>query len=178
MPLSEYLASVFDESGIIARFDIRKDITYYNESEQDPDKLKAAKLDGENLRDKNDLFFLGLAIAIREGKVSLEEARNILSDAMPGLDFSNLTKVIFVGDGSYFRFTDKYVEIRKSGTDAKTRVYASGDSLDICKKFSESFGNYDGTITALYRKHIPESYLSGVPGKAMQIYLDFLREGA
>jgi phosphomannomutase len=177
IPLSEYLARLFDEWDIVARYDIRKDITYYNESEQDPIKLKEAKLAGEALRDKSDIFFLGIVIAVREGKIGLEDAKRILSDAIPELDFSNLVKVIFVGDGSYFRFTDKYVEIRKSGTDAKTRVYASGDSLETCRMFSEGFGNYDGTITPLYRSMIDEKYLSIVQEKAISIYLEFLRDG-
>ena len=36
------------------------------------------------------------------------------------LDFSNLKSIKFVGDGTYMEFSDKYIEIRPSGTDAKT----------------------------------------------------------
>ena len=71
---------------------------------------------------KNDLFFLGIAIALRDGKIDVEQARAILSDALPTLDFTTLEDVRFVGDGSYLKFHDKCVEVRKSGTDAKTKA--------------------------------------------------------
>ena len=57
IPLSDYLAAVFAESYITATCDVRADITYYNESEPNPEKLQAAKREGEAKRDKNDLFF-------------------------------------------------------------------------------------------------------------------------
>ena len=101
--------------------DVREDITYYNESEPNPEKLRAAKLEGEAKRDKNDLFFLGIAIALRDKKISMDQARAILSDALPTLDFATLEDVRFVGDGSYLKFHDMCVEVRKSGTDAKTK---------------------------------------------------------
>ena len=44
-------------NGIISKFDIREDISYYNESEPDIEKLKQAKIEGEKQRTKNDLFF-------------------------------------------------------------------------------------------------------------------------
>ena len=42
------------------------------------------------------------------------------------LDFSGLKDIKFVGDGTYLEFKDKYVEIRPSGTDAKTKAYSAG----------------------------------------------------
>ena len=44
--LSEYLDEIFEQSDIIAKFDTREDIAYYNESEPDIDKLKKAKVEG------------------------------------------------------------------------------------------------------------------------------------
>ena len=38
--LSEYLVEIFDENNIIAKYDVREDIAYYNESEPDIEKLK------------------------------------------------------------------------------------------------------------------------------------------
>ena len=70
--LSEYLIEIFDENNIIAKFDVREDISYYNESEPDIEKLKQAKVEGEKQRTKNDLFYLSLAIAIREGKADVK----------------------------------------------------------------------------------------------------------
>jgi len=175
--LSDYLEKLFEENQIIGKYDIREDITYYNESEPDPEKLKREKQEGEKKRDKNDLFFRGLAIALRESGIELEQAREILADAFPKLDFSNLEYVRFVGDGTYFKFSDKFVEIRKSGTDAKTKAYASGANKDDCRSFAQAFGQYSGELTYLYKRDIGEDYLKNVEKKARCIYLEFLNDG-
>lgn len=170
IPLSDYLASVFDESQITATCDVREDITYYNESEPNPDKLREAKREGEAKRDKNDLFFLGIAIALHEEKIDIQQARTILSDALPELDFTNLESIRFVGDGSYLKFTDKFVEVRKSGTDAKTKAYASGHDKDACRRFAKVFGETSGDLTELYLSQIGQNYLERVEAKAREIY--------
>ena len=170
IPLSDYLVAVFAESQITATCDVREDITYYNESEPNPEKLRAAKLEGEAKRDKNDLFFLGIAIALRDEKIGMDQARAILSDALPGLDFDDLEDVRFVGDGSYLRFRDKCVEVRKSGTDAKTKAYASGGDKEECRKFAKVFGEASGELTELYTEQIGQNYLRGVENRARQIY--------
>ena len=175
--LSDYLEKLFEENQIIGKYDIREDITYYNESEPDPEKLKKEKQEGEKKRDKNDLFFIGIAIALRESRIELEQAREILIDAFPKLDFSNLEDVRFVGDGTYFKFSDKFVEIRKSGTDAKTKAYASGTNKDDCRRFAKEFGQYSGELTYLYKRDIGEDYLKNVEKKARCIYLEFLNDG-
>ena len=174
--LSDYLETLFAENSIIGRYDIREDVVYYNESEPDPAKLKVAKLEGEAQRDQNDLFFLGLAIAIHEERIALEQVRAILKEALPPLDVSNLEDVRFVGDGTYFKFRDKFVEIRKSGTDAKTKAYASGNDKEDCRKFAEAFGNYSGHLTASYRNAIGNGYLATVEEKARAIHRRFQLE--
>ena len=176
MTLSGYLAAVFAESQITATCDVREDITYYNESEPNPEKLRTAKREGEAKRDKNDLFFLGIAIALRDGKIDVEQARTILSDALPSLDFSMLEDVRFVGDGSYLMFRDKCVEVRKSGTDAKTKAYASGSDKEECRQFAKAFGEASGDLTELYSKQIGHTYLRGVENRARQIYEAFQSE--
>ena len=168
--LSDYLAAVFTESQITATCDVREDITYYNESEPNPEKLQAAKLEGEAKRDKNDLFFLGIAIALRDGKIDVAQARAILAGALPSLDFTALEDVRFVGDGSYLMFRDKFVEVRKSGTDAKTKAYASGGDKEECKKFAKVCGEASGELTELYAEHIGQNYLRDVANRARQIY--------
>lgn len=168
--LSDYLAAVFIESQITATCDVREDITYYNESEPNPEKLRAAKLEGEAKRDKNDLFFLGIAIALRDGKIDVAQARAILVDALPSLDFTALEDVRFVGDGSYLMFRDKFVEVRKSGTDAKTKAYASGGDKEECKKFAKVCGEASGELTELYAEQIGQNYLRDVENRARQIY--------
>ena len=170
IPLSDYLVAVFAESQITATCDVREDITYYNESEPNPEKLRAAKLEGEAKRDKNDLFFLGIAIALRDGKIDMNQARAILSDALPGLNFDDLEDVRFVGDGSYLKFRDKCVEVRKSGTDAKTKAYASGGDKEECRKFAKVFGEASGELTELYTEQIGQNYLRVVEKRARQIY--------
>lgn len=170
IPLSDYLASIFSESRITATCDVREDITYYNESEPNPEKLRAAKQEGEAKRDKNDLFFLGIAIALREEKINMEQARAILSDALPELNFANLESVRFVGDGTYLKFANKFVEVRKSGTDAKTKAYASGGDKEECRRYAKAFGEASGDLTELYRAQIGETYLSGVEKRARAIY--------
>ena len=170
IPLSDYLTAVFSESQISATCDVREDITYYNESEPNPEKLRAAKLEGEAKRDKNDLFFLGIAIALRDGEIDIAQARAILSDALPTLDFTALEDVRFVGDGSYLKFRDKFVEVRKSGTDAKTKAYASGGDKVECRKFAKAFGEASGDLTELYIEQIGQNYLSSVENRARQIY--------
>ena len=174
--LSDYLETLFAENSIIGRYDIREDVVYYNESEPDPAKLKVAKLEGEAQRDQNDLFFLGLAIAIHEERIALEQVRAILEEAFPPLDFSNLEDVRFVGDGTYFKFRDKFVEVRKSGTDAKTKAYASGNNKEDCRQFAEAFGKYSGRLTASYKNAIGDGYLATIEEKARAIYRRFQRE--
>ncbi len=174
--LSDYLETLFAENSIIGKYDIREDVVYYNESEPDPVRLKVAKQEGEAQRDKNDLFFLGLAIALHEKRIALKQVRAILEEAFPSLDFSNLEDVRFVGDGTYFKFRDKFVEIRKSGTDAKTKAYASGNDKENCRQFSEAFGKYGGQLTASYKSAISDAYLATVEEKARAIYRQFQLE--
>ena len=174
--LSDYLATVFEENRISATCDVREDITYYNESEPNPEKLREAKREGEAKRDKNDLFFLGIAIALRDGKIDMNQARAILTDALPGLDFTTLEDVRFVGDGSYLKFRDKCVEVRKSGTDAKTKAYASGADKAECRKFAKAFGEASGDLTELYKREISQNYLMNVENRARQIYDAFQAE--
>ena len=152
--MSEYLEDVFKTNEIISKFDIREDIAYYNESEPDIEKLKQAKVAGEAQRTKNDVFYLTMAVAKKMGKMNLEQIKEILKDTFKELNFDNLTDVKFVGDGTYLEFTDKFIEIRPSGTDAKTKAYGAGASKEEIKKFAQIMGNYSGDLTALYEKYV------------------------
>jgi phosphomannomutase len=176
--LSDYLETLFAENPIVGKYDIREDVVYYNESEPDPAKLKAAKLEGEEKRDKNDLFYRGIAIAKQEGKITPEVARRIFADTFADLDFSNLEDVCFVGDGTYLKFSDKFVEIRKSGTDAKTKAYASGNDKANCLRFAKAFGEYSGNLTERYEQAIGSDYLRRVEEKARAIYDNFQADSA
>ncbi|MCQ2754003.1 MAG: hypothetical protein MJ231_03030 [bacterium] len=176
--LSEYLDEIFEQSNIIAKFDTREDIAYYNESEPDIDKLKKAKVEGEKQRTKNDLFYLSLAIAIREGKADLEQVKNVLKDTFKDLVFDNLKAVKFVGDGTYLQFSDKYVEIRPSGTDAKTKAYAGGEDLASISEFAKTLGNYSGDRTDLHKALITNEFYENSKETALNYYLKFVDKGA
>ena len=168
----------FEENNIVAKFDVREDISYYNESEPDIDKLKQAKLEGEKQRTKNDLFYLSLAIAIREDVAGIDDVRNVLNNAFPQLNFNNLKSVKFVGDGTYLQFSDKYVEIRPSGTDAKTKAYSGGESLEEISEFSRILGNYSGDRTELHKKLINDEFYEKAKETALDYYLKFVDKKA
>ena len=178
IPMSEYLVKVFEENKIIGRFDTRVDIAYYNESEPDIEKLKLAKVKGEELRTKNDLFYLALAMGIKENLLTLDDVKNILSDAFKELDFSNLKSIKFVGDGTYMEFSDKYIEIRPSGTDAKTKAYGGGLDKHNIEKYASILGNYSGDRTELHKKFIPQEFYDATKEKAMEYYLAFVNKDA
>ena len=94
VPLWQHLENIYEENNIKARYDVRDDIAYYNESEPDIEKLKAAKVSGEALRTKNDVFYLSVAIALEEGMITLDNAKEILSKTFENcgsrLDFQTL----------------------------------------------------------------------------------------
>lgn len=152
--LCAYLYYVFKNNEIISKFDIREDISYYNESEPDIEKLKLTKIEGEAKRTKNDVFYLTMAVAKSKGKLTLEQIKEILSDAFNDLNFNNLIDVKFVGDGTYLEFDDKFIEIRPSGTDAKTKAYGAGSDKEQLKTFARLMGNYSGDLTDLYKKYV------------------------
>lgn len=176
--MSEYLLEVFKENNINGQFDTRVDISYYNESEPDIDKLKAAKVAGEQLRTKNDLFYLSMAIAIRSGKMTFEQAKEVLKDAFKELNFDNLKAIKFVGDGTYLEFDDKYIEIRPSGTDAKTKAYGAGLNFEEIGKFATAMGNYSGERTELHKKYITDEMYNSTKDDAMNYYLEFVNVDA
>ena len=176
--LTQHFASILKENNIVAKFDTRVDISYYNESEPDIEKLKADKLAGEAKRTKNDLFYLAMAIAVKENQINLTQVKDILSNAFGELDFSNLTAIKFVGDGTYLDFTDKYIEIRPSGTDAKTKAYGGGSNKENIETFASILGNYSGERTELHKKYISSEIYDNAKDIAMKYYLNFVDKGA
>ena len=176
--LSQYLIKVFENNNITSKFDTRVDIAYYNESEPDIEKLKQSKVEGEKLRTKNDLFYLSLAIAIREGKAALDDVKRVLNNAFDSLNFDNLKSVKFVGDGTYLEFADKYIEIRPSGTDAKTKAYGGGLDLDEITRYARILGNYPGDRTELHKQLVPEEFYENSKETALNYYLKFVDKDA
>lgn len=156
--LSDALLELFETNGITARFDIREDISYYNESEPDIQKLTESKIIGEEKRTKNYMFFLTIALAKFNGKVTLENVKEILSYTFNDLDFTNLLDIKFVGDGAYLKFDDKFIEIRPSGTDAKTKSYGAGKNKEDIINFAQTLGNYPGDLNEKYLAFIHKDY--------------------
>lgn len=168
--LVDYLQKVYDDNNIISRYDARVDIAYYNESEPDIEKLKQAKISGEAKRTKNDLFYLALAVAKYENLITIENIKEILSETFKTVDFSNLKDVLFVGDGTYLAFSDKFIEIRPSGTDAKTKAYAGGNNKSELCSLAETLGKYSGELNETYKKYLSEEYVKSSKEKSFEIY--------
>ena len=176
--LSEYLVQIFEENDIIGRFDTRVDIAYYNESEPDINKLKEEKVLGEAKRTKNDLFYLSMAMGVKEGKMTLDDVKEVLNDAFKSLIFDNLVSIKFVGDGTYLEFSDKYIEIRPSGTDAKTKAYGGGSNKAVLETYANIMGNYSGERTELHKKYIDDKFYNSTKDEAMKYYLEFVDKDA
>lgn len=176
--LSEYLVQIFEENDIIGRFDTRVDIAYYNESEPDINKLKEEKVLGEAKRTKNDLFYLSMAMGVKEGKMTLDDVKEVLNDAFKSLIFDNLVSIKFVGDGTYLEFSDKYIEIRPSGTDAKTKAYGGGSNKAVLETYANIMGNYSGERTELHKKFINDKFYNSTKDEAMKYYLKFVDKDA
>ena len=132
------------------------------------------------MRTKNDMFYLSLAIAKRKGLITLEQIKSILNDkfSSDNLTFDNLKSIKFVGDGTYLEFEDKYIEIRPSGTDAKTKAYGGGlDKADI-EKYANVLGNYSGDRTKLHSEYLSEDEYLSCKQDAMDYYLKFVEKDA
>lgn len=177
-PMSDYLKEIFEENEIVKRYDTRVDIAYYNESEPDINKLKADKIEGEKKRTKNDLFYLSMAMGIKKGLMTIENAKEVLNDTFKSLIFDNLEEIKFVGDGTYLKFAHKFIEIRPSGTDAKTKAYGGGSNKEMIETYANILGNYDGTRTTLHKKFISDEFYENTKDLAMDYYLEFVDKGA
>ncbi len=177
-PMSGYLKEIFDENNIIGRYDTRVDIAYYNESEPDINKLKADKIEGEKKRTKNDLFYLSMSMGVKKGLMTIEDVREVLNDAFKSLIFDNLEEIKFVGDGTYLKFAHKYIEIRPSGTDAKTKAYGGGSNKGMIETYANVLGNYSGDRTELHKKFISDEFYEKTKDEAMKYYLAFVDKDA
>ncbi len=176
--LSKALDEIFTTNNITAKYDIREDIAYYNESEPDIVKLTQAKKDGEALRTKNDLYYLTMALAHFEDKISLEQIKSILKSTFKSLNFENLIDIKFVGDGTYLEFSDKFIEIRPSGTDAKTKAYGAGSKKEDIEEYARIMGNYSGETSSEYLAIISKDYYNKAKEKSMEEYLKFTNKDA
>ena len=119
-----------------------------------------------------------MAIAVKEDRMTLEDVKEVLNDSFKSLSFDNLLSIKFVGDGTYLEFSDKYIEIRPSGTDAKTKAYAGGLDKQILELYATNLGNYSGYRTELHKKFIDDEFYNSTKEKAMNYYLAFVDKDA
>lgn len=175
--LSEYLESIFEDNEIKNRYYLRVDQTFYNESEPNPEILMQAKQQGEIQRDKIYSFYLCLSLAKKQGVISIENVKIILEKTFGGLDFAELQDIIFVGDGVYLDFPDMFIEVRKSGTDAKARLYFCGCDKQKCQIFSENMAKYKGDLIGEFRELIPEDLIEKAQELANEIYHEYFTNG-
>jgi len=174
----EYLQETFKENNIKSTIYVRDDIVYYNESEPDPIKLRGEKLAGEVKRDKTDTFYLSLVLALRDKKTTIEQVREILKEVIPDLDFSKLINLKFTGDATFFQFTENmFIQVRRSGTDAKMRGYAGGPNKKRCVLYLDKLLHYSGERTELYRETVLQEFQENAHSLAQNIYYTYLYKG-
>lgn len=174
----EYLEEIFKENNVNSTIYFRDDIIYYNESEPDPIKLQKEKLEGEVKRDKTDTFYLSIVLALRDKKINIQQAQEILKEVIPELDFSKLIDLKFTGDATFFQFTDNmFAQVRRSGTDAKMRGYSGGPDKKRCVSYLDKLLHYSGERTDLYKKIIPKEYQEDVHALSQKIYQAYLYNG-
>ncbi|GEM_PF-291153 len=178
---SDYLNQLLEQNDIKGRFDVREDVVYYNQSEPDPDKLKEEKTAGELRRTANYVFYLSMALAYQDGKITRPQIISILNDlfAKEGLTFDDLSEIYFVGDGVFFQFPNKVLEIRPSGTDAKSKAYGMGEDKLLLARYAAALGNYSGDLTALHREYVSTDYSDVASAMKLQWdrYQAYYREG-
>ena len=193
LSLVQYLSEIFERNNIVNRYDYREDIIYFNESEPNITVRKQAEQEGLRMKEENDLFYLAVAIAIREGKITFEDAKTFMQKNFPNVNFNDLQAIHFVGDGVYFKFPDRIVEIRPSGTEAKTKGYALGnDPQVLIADAKELAGYYNEDMLDSLKELLgddlhaeyfaPASFLGSempsVKVKALEIYQNYLMNGA
>jgi phosphomannomutase len=172
-----YLEEVVKNNNIISKYFFAEDLIYYNESEPNPEILKLSKLKGEVLRDRSDQYYLGLALGIKEQKINIDDAKKILSEAFPSLNFEKLENVFFVGDGAYLKFHNMFLEMRRSGTDAKLKGYCGGEDKNRCRQYLDKFLHYDGRITPLYNQLIPADFRKKIYPLVKRLYEKYSLKG-
>jgi len=171
--MADYLLSLYEENIIKSRYEFRIDQRFYNESEPDINKLIEAKTRGMEVKTRNNSFFLSLALAYRDHLLDLGQVKEILSYTFSDLDFSDLSEILFCGDGTYFNFSNKTLEVRPSGTDAVNKGYGYGINLWECIKYATALASYDGTRTNLHKKYIPEQFYNYAENYAFKLYSDY-----
>ncbi len=152
MYLHRLLKEVFETSQVVNPMEFRGDIVHYNEAIFDPKELAEAKTKGIAERVTFNEWFTQIAQDLADGSASLENTREVLSKAIPGLQdlWASLESITVWSDGLQFWFFDGNAQgirdicIRPSGTDAKTKIYFDGTNKDAMRSvFEEHLKNFE-----------------------------------
>lgn len=166
--LLNYLEEVYKQNSINFKFDTRVDYKYYNENEPNISKLNKEKREGILKRTLNDTYFLSLTLGLQDKILNINQVKEILSEQFSKLNFSDLKNAFFVGDGNYFIFEKKHIEIRPSGTDAVNKVYGLGENWEECVKYAQVFSKFSGIRNELHKKYMPDDFYNGVKEYALE----------
>ena len=173
MSLTEYLQDIFTENHIDFKYEIRVDQKYYNESQPDISILLKEKEEGMATKARNNSYFLSLALGYRDLLISLDQVKAILSECFKELNFTDLLDIKFCGDGTYFIFANKCMEVRPSGTDAVNKGYAFGLDQWECIKYAQTFASYTGERTPLHLELIPTDFYARIEQYAFEVYSNY-----
>lgn len=173
MTLVDYLYQIFESNKIAYRYEIRIDQKYYNESEPNITLLLQEKEKGMQIKTQNNSYFLSLALGYKDKLVNLGQVKDILAEAFADLNFSDLVDVLFCGDGTYFLFTDKCLEVRPSGTDAVNKAYCFGKDQWENIKYAQTIASYDGTRNKLHQKLIPHDFYKNIEKYSFDTYTHY-----
>lgn len=173
LTLVDYLDSIFEKNKIAFKYEIRIDQKYYNESEPDIKILLQEKEKGMQLKTRNNSYFLSLALGLRDKIITLDQVKEVLSENFSDLDFSDLEDILFCGDGTYFLFSQKSMEVRPSGTDAVNKAYCFGKDQWENVKYAQSIALFDGTRNNLHKKYISEKFYNNVEKYSFEIYTQY-----
>lgn len=162
--LHHELERLFRESRIVHPMEFRGDKVHYNEAIFDPEELARAKAAGLEEKDRFNRFFRLLALGMQDASrtrvgrpLTLEEVREILAEAMPGMaaDWQRLERVDVWSDGLQLWFAPggsvRDLCLRPSGTDAKSKVYLDGtDKARLEELFTKHFRDFEARPAGRY----------------------------
>ncbi len=157
--LHDYLEEIFEQCRIRDRMEYRGDIIHYNEAIFDPVQLARAKKAGIAERMAFNGYFRRLATGLKEGRISLEQAKTLLQEALPGMarEWRNLERIDLWPDGLQFWFEGsgkvRDICIRPSGTDAKTKIYFDGtDKPYLISLFADHLRDFQPRPSARFEE--------------------------
>lgn len=156
--LHSNLKQLFESSHIRNPMEYRGDIIHYNEAIFDPQELARAKKEGIGERMVFNGYFQRIARALKQGRIQMDQARELLAEAMPGMaeEYGRLERIDVWSDGLQLWFGGqgkvRDICVRPSGTDAKTKIYFDGtDKAYLIALFEKNFQSFTPSLSERYR---------------------------